>query len=346
MTDGNWLLEPLRAIHEEVRAVVVSACERSSQAKLSEVAAEEAGDTIYAVDRISDSLLTQLFSERIASREPIVLIAEGLPGGKITLPSGVKEEDAVWRVLADPIDGTRCLMYQKRSGWILTGIAPNRGGKTTLADIELAVQTEIPLIKQHLCDTLWARRGSGAHLERFNRLSGERTMLGPSPTTAETLVHGFATISRFFSGARDILASIDDEIQRTILGVGAPGKALCFEDQYLSTGGQLYELILGHDRYIADLRKLVQPILQQRGWTPGLCCHPYDLCTELIAREAGVAVTDEKGLPLSCPFNLEADVSWIGYANPQIQALVEPVLQRTLQQHGLGLSSPSVNHQN
>ena len=47
-------------------------------------------------------------------------------------------------MLADPIDGTRCLMYQKRSGWILTGIAPNRGEGTVLADIELAVQTEFP----------------------------------------------------------------------------------------------------------------------------------------------------------------------------------------------------------
>ena len=36
-------------------------------------------------------------------------------------------------------------MYQKRSAWILTGVAPNRGPETSLQDIVLAMQTEIPL---------------------------------------------------------------------------------------------------------------------------------------------------------------------------------------------------------
>lgn len=335
MADPKWLLQPVRAIHEEVRSVVVEACERSSQAQLSEVADDGDGDTIYAVDRISDSLLTTLFEEQVASREPIVLLAEGLPGGKITLPRGTREQDALWRVLADPIDGTRGLMYQKRSGWILTGIAPNRGEETTLADIEVAVQTEIPLVKQHLSDTLWARKGSGAQGERFNRLTGERMPLTANASTATGLAHGFATVARFFSGGRDILASIDDDIQFSLLGGGTEGKARCFEDQYLSTGGQLYELTMGHDRYLADLRPLLRSILRQRGWKPGLCCHPYDLCSELIAREAGVSITNENGQPLSCPMNLEADVSWIGYANARIRALVEPVLQAALQRHGL-----------
>ena len=107
------------------------------------------------------------------------------------LPRGAKEQDAQWRILADPIDGTRCLMYQKRSAWILTGIAPNRGESTSLADVELAVQTEIPLVKQHLCDSLWAQRGSGAFAERYNRLTGERTPLPLHPSTASGITDGF-----------------------------------------------------------------------------------------------------------------------------------------------------------
>jgi len=113
-----------------------------------------------------------LFEREIAIHAPIVLIAEGLAEGKVVLPRGAREQDAQWRVIADPIDGTRCLMYQKRSGWILTGVAPNLGDSTTLADIELAVQTEIPLVKQHLSDTLWARRGEGSMAERHNRITG------------------------------------------------------------------------------------------------------------------------------------------------------------------------------
>ena len=49
---------------------------------------------------------------------------------------------------------------------------------TTLDDIQLAVQTEIPLVKQHLADQLWAIRGQGAEGVRFNRLTGEEQVLG------------------------------------------------------------------------------------------------------------------------------------------------------------------------
>jgi hypothetical protein len=262
------------------------------------------------------------------------VVAEGIAGGSITLPRGTAADDARWRIIVDPIDGTRALMYQKRSGWILTGVAPNRGPDTSLADIELAVQTEIPPLKQHLCDVLWAQRGRGAHAERINRLTGERQPLTLRPSRATTIAHGFAMIARFFPGARAELAAIDDEIVQDVLGPVRPGKALCFEDQYVASGGQLYELMAGHDRFVADLRPLMEPLLARRGLSLGICCHPYDLCTELIARELGVIVTDERGDPLHAPLNVDANVTWVGYANPQIRAQIEPALRRALAARG------------
>ncbi len=337
MRDKDWLLSSVRSIHEDIRAAVTSVCESSSPASVASVFSDVdgEGDTIYFVDRVSESMLVELFSDRIASRVPIVLIAEGLRGGKICLPWGVPESQAMWRIIADPIDGTRPLMYQKRSAWILTGIAPNRGESTSLSDIEIAVQTELPLIKQHLCDSFWAIRSEGVQGERFNRFNGERKPLFPRPSTAKDLTHGFSSITRFFSGGRDVLASIDDEISLAAVGVGKEGKAYSFEDQYLSTGGQLYELIMGHDRFLADLRPLLFDILRDRGLQPGLCCHPYDLCTELIAREAGVFIYDEKGQPLNAPLNLKADVAWAGYANDHICAQIQPLLQKALTTRGL-----------
>ena len=73
------------------------------------------------------------------------------------------------------VRGSTGLMYQKRSAWILTGVAPNRGPETDLQEILLAIQTEIPLVKQHLSDQLWAVRGEGARAVRYNRLTGERS---------------------------------------------------------------------------------------------------------------------------------------------------------------------------
>jgi hypothetical protein len=226
-------------------------------------------------------------------------------------------------------------MYQKRSGWILTGVAPNRGEETSLADVELAVQTEIPVVKQHLSDVIWAERGQGAQAERVDRLTGARQPITLRPSRTPTIAHGFAMLARFFPGAREELAAIDEEVVFAALGPPAPGKAHLFEDQYIATGGQLYELMAGHDRFVADLRPLMDRRLAARGQALGICCHPYDLCTELIARELGVIVTDEHGEPLRAPLDVGTDVAWIGYANAAVRAQVEPLLRQALVRRGL-----------
>jgi fructose-1,6-bisphosphatase/inositol monophosphatase family enzyme len=331
----EYLLKIIRALHEKIRDAVVAACEITATADLSQIAKEEEGDTIYAVDRVSEELIVEYFNETLAQITPIVLIAEGLDTGQIVLPLGADEKDAKWRVIVDPIDGTRAIMYQKRSAWILTGVAPNKGAKTGIQDIELAVQTEIPLVKQHLSDTLWAIRGEGAHSERFNRITGTRTPLFLKPSGADTIAHGYAQVARFFPGAREELAAIDEEIVRGALGDVQKGKTHCFEDQYTSTGGQLYELISGHDRFTADLRPQMEKKLNERGLALGICCHPYDICTELIARESGVIITDAAGNPVSARLAVEPDVDWVGYANPLIRAQIEPLLQASLRKRNL-----------
>ncbi len=329
------LLPLIRTLHETIRDGVVEACERSATAALAAVAREEEGDTIYAVDRVGEDLLVDFFEREIATQFPVVLIAEGLPDGKIVLPRGASENEAMMRIIVDPIDGTRGLMYQKRSGWILTGVARNHGEQTNLSHIELAVQTEIPLVKQHLSDCLWAIRGHGAHAERFNRLTGERSELLLQPSREPTIAHGYSEVVRFFPGAREVLAAIDEEIVLGALGPTQPGKAHCFEDQYASTGGQLYELLSGHDRFIADLRPFMKNVLNDRGLALGICCHPYDLCTELIAREAGVFVTDVRGNALRARLAVEPDVAWTGYANAQIREQIEPLLRNALARRDL-----------
>ncbi len=335
MQDIRDLLAPIRELHEQIRAAVVAETERASTEELAAVVKDDEGDTIFAVDKVSEELLVEFFEREVAPGSPLVLIAEGLEGGQIILPHGTLEADALWRVVVDPIDGTRGLMYQKRSAWILTGVAPNRGVETNLEDIELAVQTEIPLVKQHLSDAAWAVRGEGAQAERLNRLTGERAPLTLRPSRSATMLNGYAQIARFFPGARDVLAEIDEEIVRGALGPAPEGKALCFEDQYTSSGGQLFELMTGHDRFTADLRALLGPVMEARGLAVSLCCHPYDLCTELIARELGVIVTDARGGPLRATLAVEPDVAWAGYANEQLRAVIEPLLRSALGARGL-----------
>lgn len=329
------LLATIRALHRTIRAGVLEACREQGEEALSAVAHDQEGDTIYAVDKVSEALLVRELTRSAAEFGGIVLVAEGLTGGELTLPLGRAHEACRYRMIVDPIDGTRGLMYQKRPGWVLTGVAPNRGAGTRLRDIELAVQTELPLRKQHLGDELWAVRGQGARALRVNVLTGEEAELVLEPSRSPTIAHGYAMVSRFFPGARDELAAIDDEIVSALLGPPKAGKALCFEEQYASSGGQLYELMVGHDRFVCDLRPLLAPILSARGLPRPLCCHPYDLCTALIAEELGVILRSPEGAPFDAPFEVDADVAWAGYANATLHAQIEPLLNAALERRKL-----------
>jgi hypothetical protein len=333
MIDPLPLLSHLRELHDHIRDTVVSACGRQDAEGMSAISRDIEGDTIYAIDAVTEQILTPFF-ERLSQEHSFVLIAEGLEGGRLVFPRGIDEAAAAWRIIMDPIDGTRAIMYQKRSAWILTGVAPNLGPQTGLRDIVLAVQTEIPLLKQHLSDELSVVQGQSVIAHRYNRLTGGRTPLRLRPSQAPTIAHGFAMISRFFPGARAELAAIDDEIAAGALGPIREGKAQCFEDQYVSTGGQLYELMAGHDRFVADLRPLTEKILAERGQRLGICCHPYDLSASAIASALGVILTDAAGAPLNARLAVEDNVAWVGYASERIRQQVEPLLQAALRKRG------------
>ena len=331
----DMLLKSIRNIHEAIRAEVVATCERTALNIMSAVVAEQAGDAIFAIDRVSEAVLLKYFEE-LGQQWSLILIAEGVgEDGVMVFPRDSDPNKAELRIIIDPIDGTRGLMYQKRAAWILTGVAVNRGEQTNISDIELAIQTEIPLVKQHLSDSLWAIKGQEVGGERYNRITGERTALKPLPSQTPGIAQGYGGIARFFPGARAELAAIDDAVVEQILGPSRAGQARAFEDQYICSGGQLYELLMGHDRWIADLRPLVEPILNARGQALGLCCHPYDLCTEMIAREAGLIITDEHSKPLAAPLDVTTNMSWIGYANKAIYEQVAPTLTSILEQRGL-----------
>jgi fructose-1,6-bisphosphatase/inositol monophosphatase family enzyme len=333
MREPRVLLRPLLELHARVRDGIVAATEQQQVAALAAVDRDDVSDTIYAIDVVGESVVTR-FAEALAREHSFVLVAEGLAGGRRCYPEGRDEASVDWRIIIDPLDGTRGLMYQKRSAWVLSAVAPNRGPATSLRDIVLAVQTEVPLLKQHLSDQLYTMKGEGVRATRHNRLTGEESPIRLRPSSAPGIDHGYTSVARFFPGARDELAALDEAIVLGALGAPQPGKAHCFEDQYASTGGQLYELIAGHDRFVADVRPLVRAVLAARGLPPPLTCHPYDICTALIAEESGVIVTDPFGRALDAPLNVEAEVAWAGYANARVRAQIEPLLREALRARG------------
>src|SRR6187551_1614928 len=212
------VVDVLRELSCAIRAQVLKTCREQSIVQLSRVRHQAPADTIFNIDPVSERVLLGGLEPHAERLGGIVLVAEGLSKEAVTLPQRWRPEQARWRVIVDPIDGTRGLMYQKRSAWVLAAVAPERGDETSLKDVVVALQTEIPTQKQHLSDELWAIRGRGASLERFDRLSGRRRRLPLRPSSAHSIEHGYAMISRFFPGSRDELAAIDEEVVLAVLG--------------------------------------------------------------------------------------------------------------------------------
>jgi len=282
-------------------------------------------DTIYRLDEAVEATVIS-YCEEWGAETPLVLIAEGLGAQSLVFPRTCRPEDALVRVLLDPIDGTRGLMYDKRPGWCLAGAAPNRGPQTRLSDIEVAVMTELPTNKMNQADVLWSVRGNGAHGVRHDLITGTTRPVPLAPSQATNLDHGFASVSSFFPGTKRLAAELV-ELLAERLTHSDHTSPLLFDDQYIATGGQLYELLVGHDRLIVDLRAL---FCQIENRPPGLCVHPYDLSAMLIAQEAGVVLTDSFGHPLDGPLDLRTSLDWCGYANPRLRERVEPIIQEFL----------------
>lgn len=257
-------------------------------------------DTIYAIDRVADDALVGWFD---AHWPDVELVSEGLEERVII------GTDPQWTVIVDSIDGTRGLMYDKRAAWCLAAAAP-RGG--SLRDVVAAAMTELPTTKQGLADQLSGTRGDGIVAERIDLRDGQRSTLTMQPSTAVDLEHGFAAVAKFFVPGKVALAELEAELFNRL------GSRVVFDDEYISSGGQLHELMTGRDRFVADLRPLVDP--------GAFACHPYDVCTAMLLEEAGGVITDPRGTPLDVPLDTTTSVAWVGYANPTLAQHIGPIL--------------------
>jgi fructose-1,6-bisphosphatase/inositol monophosphatase family enzyme len=286
----------LCALGDHVRDLVVGARDIDMAA----IEGRTTADTIYAIDRVADDALVQWFEHHWPGVE---LVSEGLDEPVVV------GGDPAWTVIVDTIDGTRGIMYDKRSAWCLAAAAP-RGG--TLRDVVAAAMTELPTTKQGWTDQLSGVRDGDLRAERVDLRDGSRTPVKLQPSTATDLEHGFAAVAKFFVPGKVELATLETELFARF------GSREVFDDQYISTGGQLHELIAGRDRFVADLRPLVDPA--------AFACHPYDVCTAMLLEQAGGVVTDPRGRPLDVPLDTTTPVAWVGYANPTLAARLGPIL--------------------
>lgn len=315
----------LCALGDHIRDEVV----RSRGIDFASIVGTNAADTLYGVDRISDRALLSWFAAEWPIDEPVELVTEGLDR-PVVVPEGTAPELIRWTCIVDPVDGTRGLMYDKRSAWVLAAVTPYSGAGARLGDVVVAAMTEIPVVKQWGSDQVSGVRGcerDGLVAERIDVFTGTRSPLEIRPSTATDLEHGWASFARFFPTGKALLAEFEERLWAELYDHRRRDDVAIFDDQYLATGGQFFELLAGHDRLLGDLRPLAA---RELGTPTAMACHPYDCCTAMLLEEAGCVVTSPWGTPLDVPLDTQTPVAWIGYANRQLAAQVQPVVDRLL----------------
>ncbi|BCM91206.1 hypothetical protein IAD21_03070 [Abditibacteriota bacterium] len=332
--DPNFLRALLCDLQDSIREKLLAARTHSSTAEFARVAGQTSADTIYAIDRVSEEAILDWFARKWPESEPVELVMEGLEDGEsVCFPRATDVRDTKWKCILDPIDGTRGLMYDKRSAWSLAALAPQKGDSTNLQDISIAAMSELPTSKAYLADQVSGVKGCGREglvCERINILDGSKTTWTAQPSTASDFRHSFAAWARFFPEGKSLLAKLEEELWDELIGLNSSPSPVIFDDQYISNGGQMFEILVGHDRMQGDLRPFAYTKL---GFDSSLVCHPYDICTALLLEEAGGIVEAPDGSPLSVPLDTTSSVTWIAFANETLAAQVRSVLQRLLKEH-------------
>jgi fructose-1,6-bisphosphatase/inositol monophosphatase family enzyme len=304
----------LLKLGREVRQQVTTARENNDE--LSAVSGISRSDTIFLIDRRVEPTIIRHLSSWPSELRPVGLFCEGFDEAPIIL--GGSGAPVVW-LLMDPIDGTRCLMHDKRSAWFLAAAALGEVGQPKLSDAIVSIAVELPVQKQHLADEFVWTRSRGLAATRGN-IGGALAPIVLRPSKAATLDHGFGTFVTYFPFHRGRAAQAVERLNELT------GSEF-FDDQYLSSAGQMLELAMGRDRFVVDLRAAWNKIDgQSRAPAP----YPYDLAAAPIAKCAGVILTDAEGRPLDFDFSVDKPVSWCGYANEDIRGIVEPVVLSAL----------------
>ena len=241
---------------------------------MSAVEGETSADTIYAIDRVADDTLIGWFEQHWPDVE---VVSEGL------------EEPVVVGGPPD-LDGDR--RHHRRHARAdvrqAPGVVPRRRRPPRWlpgATSSPSAMTELPTVKQGAADQLSGVRGGGVVAERVDLRTGDRERADASarrrPPTSSTASAASPSSS---CRASPTLAELEAELFRRL------GCRDVFDDEYISSGGQLHELLTGR----RPLRRRPPPARRSRR---AGACHPYDVCTAMLLEEAGGVVTDPLGRP-------------------------------------------------
>lgn len=234
------------------------------------------------------------------------------------------------RIIVDPVDGTRHLMFDLRPAWCIIGQAGPGPDQPYLAELEHGVLAELPDTRAACARRLAASKGAGA-LQWT--VATSRDASAPEPLTVDhddRVDHGYFPFYAYHPDVRAATQTLAGAFFERLQSEEAATIAHCYDDQYIASGGQLALLALGTYRMVCDPR----PLLAARRGRPTQTAKPYDLAgAVLVAREAGSIVTDLMGSDLNVPLDGRTEVGFCAFHNAASAARMGPHLQAAL--HGL-----------
>lgn len=324
--DWSTLQALLEALGRAVRDTFLEIRRETASGELARVSHETAADTIYAIDQAVEGRILDWLEEHWPRAHPVQLVMEGLEEPRV-LPSSSESSAGALTLIIDPLDGTREIMWNRRSAWFLAALAPTPAqGVARLGEIEVAVMVELPPTHHRGCHLLSARRAARPRALFLPHRGSPAEVVALQPHQGPSLAHGFVSIgSPFYQGKARVGAFAEAFLARYF---DRPLDGLpIFDDQYISSGGQVFELMTGRSRLVADLRPYFLDL--DTAGSP-LACHPYDICTALIAQRAGCVIEKPDGSPLGSPLDTLSPVAFIGYANEAIAERARPIVRDLL----------------
>jgi fructose-1,6-bisphosphatase/inositol monophosphatase family enzyme len=303
----------------------------ASTAELASVAGVGAGDTTFGIDTAPESVVAA-WAEELANAGPLSILTEDsgwrhLGPGDAGFQVLDDFDHGGPRVVVDPVDGSRNLMFDLRPAWAAIASAPAGKEAPRLADLTLGVVQELGTSRHGRALRLVGEVDGGCH-EALYELSPEG--LGVRVWRRELVVdadpridQGFLPFFRYHPASRVELARLEAAFfERLRLDEQADLRSI-FDDQYISNTGQLVLLSQGRYRMIADLRGL----LVNTDGSPSVTSKPYDIAAAVVcARAAGALVEDPAGQPLDVPLDATTRVSFVAYTNAATASRLRPHL--------------------
>ncbi|MEM9803530.1 MAG: hypothetical protein AAGA20_24650, partial [Planctomycetota bacterium] len=194
--------------------------------------------------------------------------------------------------------------------------------------------TEIPDTRGALARELDGSRGGGARV-RLRDLGTDAIVREGALRSDEErrLDRGYFPFFGYHPASRPVVQTLCSDVVRR-LGDAEPSidPSTLFDDQYISSAGQLALLALGHYRAIVDARTTVG----ERTGVATQTAKPYDMAgAALVAQEAGCAVVRLDGDALAFPIDAETPVDFAGFHNAATADAILPHLGAALDALGV-----------